>query len=142
MDVLPRSILEYLKDLDPQFVFSQSDQVLFFLIENGYDVARVDAFGNTVLHRACQTGNYRRVVRLVNEHDDLRTIKNSKDETPLLLSASLGDLDIFAFLWDKEDASDTTRMVAMNVAPDLLPFFGDLFRIYSEFKFFIWNYFS
>ena len=57
VELLPRSILEYLKDLDPQFVFSQSDQVLFFLIENGYDVTRVDVFGNTVLHRACQMGN-------------------------------------------------------------------------------------
>ena len=70
-------------------------------IKNGLDINTVDELGNSLLHRACETGNLEIVNYLINKEDIDLNKKNKIGWTTLHNMARVGNLEIIRLLLNK-----------------------------------------
>jgi ankyrin repeat protein len=78
-----------------------------FLLNNGADVSRMDADGNTSLHIACEKGHHEDMVRLlVNRGIDVN-VMNDKGESPL--RCAFDNAHVFTIIWMISYTTATVR---------------------------------
>lgn len=78
-----------------------SIKVIQYLIDRGLPVNTVDKYGNTPLHLACASHNFKAIELLLSHSADVNT-KNSNGETPLVYSAKSGQFHLKLYRLLKE----------------------------------------